>query len=185
MEKSKAVFLDRDGTINTHKQYVDKVEDFKFIEGSISAIRLLNDFGYKVIVVTNQSGISHGLYTMKDMQDVNNHMCLELVKSGAKIDKIYFSHYHQTVNHHTRKPNPGMLLQGIKDFNIDLETSYMIGDSDRDMKAGKSAGVKTILVQTGKIFDSENADYVCDNLLDAVKTVVLKGKNGDLGNSDT
>lgn len=176
MEKGKAVFLDRDGTINKYKQYVHKIEEFEFIEGAISAIRLLNDSGYKVIVVTNQSGISHGLYTLYDMQKLHDYMCLELEKCGARIDKIYFSHYHQSVNHPTRKPNPGMILKGINDFDLDPKKCYMIGDTDKDMKAGKSAGCTTILVRTGKDRESSNADFVAKNIFEAVDKIILKGR---------
>ncbi len=173
MRKRKAVFLDRDGTINKDKGYTYKIEDFKFIDGSVSAIRMLNEAGFKVIVITGQSGIGRGYYTVYDMQRVHDHMLLELNKNGARVDKIYFCHHAPEDNCLCRKPSPAMIIKAMKDFRLDPNNCFMVGDKDEDVKAGKAAGCKSILVQTGRDKKSEHADFVFKDLLSAVRDGIL------------
>lgn len=153
MKKRKAIFLDRDGTINIEKGYLYKKEDFEFESNAIEGLKRLSELGYILIIVTNQSGIGRGYYTEKDLDILNNYMFKILLKEKVKIEKIYYCPHHPTKGIgeykrecQCRKPNPGMILEGINEFNIDRENSYMIGDKISDVIAGISSGVNTILL---------------------------------------
>ena len=160
--KQKAIFLDRDGTINKMVGFVTKPEQFELIEGAAEAIKAINKSGYLAIVVTNQPVIARGDCTFEELQTIHDKMETELGKIGAFVDAIYVCPHHTDkgfegerpeykCNCDCRKPKPGLLLQAAKDFNIDLFESYMIGDSHRDMEAGENAGVKkSIKVEENK-----------------------------------
>ena len=157
--KQKAIFLDRDGTINKMVGFVTKSEQFELIEGAAEAIKAINKSGYLAIVVTNQPVIARGDCTFEELQTIHDKMETELGKVGAFVDAIYVCPHHTDkgfegerpeykCNCDCRKPKPGLLLQAAKDFNIDLSESYMIGDSHRDVEAGENAGVKkSIMVE--------------------------------------
>lgn len=160
--KNRGVFLDRDGTINIDKNYMYKTEDFEFVSGAVEGLKILYDLGYKLIVVTNQAGIGRGYYTEKDLEKLNKFMEDELLKHGIKIEKCYFCPHHKEhgigkykTDCECRKPKPGMLLEGIKEFDIDVEKSFMIGDKMSDAEAGINAGVTPIIVKTGKDITDE------------------------------
>lgn len=151
--KQKAVFLDRDGTINKYVGFLTKPEQFELIEGVAEAIRKINKSGYLTIVVTNQPVIARGDCTWEELQQIHNKMETELGKEGAFVDAIYICPHHPDKGFEgerpeykfdcdCRKPKPGLLIQAAKDFNIDLMQSIMIGDSERDVEAGNNAGVK-------------------------------------------
>lgn len=151
--KQKAIFLDRDGTINKMVGFVTKPEQFELIEGAAEAIKAINKSGYLAIVVTNQPVIARGDCTFEELQTIHDKMETELGKVGAFVDAIYVCPHHTDkgfegerpeykCNCDCRKPKPGLLLQAAKDFNIDLSESYMIGDSHRDVEAGENAGVR-------------------------------------------
>ena len=160
--KQKAIFLDRDGTINKMVGFVTKPEQFELIEGAAEAIKTINKSGYLAIVVTNQPVIARGDCTFEELQTIHDKMETELGKVGAFVDAIYVCPHHTDkgfegerpeykCNCDCRKPKPGLLLQAAKDFNIDLSESYMIGDSHRDVEAGENAGVKkSIKVEENK-----------------------------------
>ena len=160
--KQKAIFLDRDGTINKMVGFVTKPEQFELIEGAAEAIKAINKSGYLAIVVTNQPVIARGDCTFEELQTIHDKMETELGKAGAFVDAIYVCPHHTDkgfegerpeykCNCDCRKPKPGLLLQAAKDFNIDLSESYMIGDSQRDVEAGENAGVKkSIKVEENK-----------------------------------
>lgn len=160
--KQKAIFLDRDGTINKMVGFVTKSEQFELIEGAAEAIKTINKSGYLAIVVTNQPVIARGDCTFEELQTIHDKMETELGKVGAFVDAIYVCPHHTDkgfegerteykCNCDCRKPKPGLLLQAAKDFNIDLSESYMIGDSHRDVDAGENAGVKkSIKVEENK-----------------------------------
>jgi D-glycero-D-manno-heptose 1,7-bisphosphate phosphatase len=156
MSKRKAVFLDRDGTINVEVQYLSRVEDFHFIPGVPWALKRLKDAGFLLVVVTNQSGIGRGLYDVAALESIHSHMHSDLESFGAPIDACYFCPHHP--EHATgdylqecgcRKPLPGMLQQAALDLNIDLAASFMIGDKLADVQAGLNAGCTSLLVLTG------------------------------------
>ena len=172
--KQKAIFLDRDGTINKMVGFITKPEQFELIDGAAEAVKAINKSGYLAIVVTNQPVIARGDCTFEELQTVHEKMETELGKKGAFIDAIYICPHHTDKGFpgerleykcdcDCRKPKPGLLLQAAKDFNIDLPESYMIGDSDRDMKAGENAGVKN------SIKVGENEPYA---LLNTIKQII-------------
>ena len=172
--KQKAIFLDRDGTINKMVGFVTKPEQFELIEGAAEAIKAINKSGYLAIVVTNQPVIARGDCTFEELQTIHDKMETELGKVGAFVDAIYVCPHHTDkgfegerteykCNCDCRKPKPGLLLQAAKDFNIELAESYMIGDSQRDVEAGENAGVKkSIKVEENKT----------NGLLETIKEIV-------------
>lgn len=156
MGTRKAVFLDRDGTINVEVEYLSRVEEFQFIPGVPWALKRLKDAGYLLVVVTNQSGIGRGYYDEAALQALHDHMHRELAAFGAAVDACYFCPHHP--KHASgdylkecdcRKPLPGMLLQAAGELDIDLAASFMIGDKLADVQAGLSAGCTPLLVLTG------------------------------------
>ena len=175
----RAVFIDRDGTINVEKEYLYLIDDFEFIPGAVEAIRLLNEAGFLVVVVTNQSGVARGYYTEDDVLHLHRYIDDELALSGAKVDAWFYCPHHPSgrgsysLPCRCRKPLPGMLLEAARQMDIDLTMSVMIGDKIADVKAGLAAGCRTILVRTGYGTDAE-ADLpsgieVSDDLLTAVQ----------------
>jgi D-glycero-D-manno-heptose 1,7-bisphosphate phosphatase len=152
----KAVFLDRDGTINVEKDYLYRAEDFQFIDGVPQAIRRLKDAGYLVVVVTNQSGVARGYFSREDVDVLHCHLQSELSRVGTSIDAFYFCPHHPQkgvgelrVDCDCRKGRPGLLLQAAADLSIDLKRSFMVGDKVADIEAGCAAGCLSILVRTG------------------------------------
>jgi len=156
MGKNIAVFLDRDGTINEEVGYLDNLDKLKIIPAAYEAIRLINKSCMKAIVVTNQAGVARGFFTEQFVKQTHEIMQANLIDQNASIDKFYYCPHHPTEGTgiylkscNCRKPLPGMLLQAAHDLNIELENSYLIGDTCRDMETAKKTGVKGILVMTG------------------------------------
>lgn len=160
--KQKAIFLDRDGTINKYVGFLRNIDDFELIEGVSEAIKMINQSGYLAIVVTNQPVIARGEVTWDELYEIHKKMETLLGKDGAYIDGIYICPHHPDKGFEgerpeykfecdCRKPKPGLLLQAAQDFNIDLSQSYMIGDSSRDVEAGKNAGcILSIKIEINK-----------------------------------
>jgi histidinol-phosphate phosphatase family protein len=157
--KQKAVFIDRDGTINKYVGFLTKPEQMTLIPGVAEAVRMINESGYLAIVVTNQPVISRGECTLDCLQDIHNKMETELGKAGAYVDAIYVCPHHKDKGFdgelpeykfecNCRKPKPGLLLQAASDWNIDLSQSIMIGDSDNDIIAGENAGCRHTIKAT-------------------------------------
>ena len=155
--KQKAVFLDRDGTINKYVGFLQNIDEFELIDGVADAIKKINDTGYLVIIVTNQPVIARGEVSFDELNMIHNKMETLLGKEGAYLDAIYFCPHHPHKGYEgerpelkfacdCRKPKPGMLLKAARDFNIDLSQSWMIGDSENDVKAGLSADCQTALI---------------------------------------
>jgi D-glycero-D-manno-heptose 1,7-bisphosphate phosphatase len=185
--KNKAVFIDRDGTLNVEKNYVHKISDFEFIAGAPEAVRLLNENGFKVIVISNQSGIARGYYTPNDVHLLHDHIQRELRKEKAYIDAFFYCPHHPegTVEEFRkacdcRKPNPGMIHQAEKKFDLDLSRSFIIGDHLSDVRLKERVPFSMILVRTGHgkktteqlTGESVNPDYIEENLLEAVKKII-------------
>ena len=154
--RRRAVFLDRDGTINVDHGYVCRAEEFEIIPGAPEAIRRLRDAGFQVIVVTNQAGIARGYYGETELHALHCHLDRELERSGTAIDAYYYCPHHPEQgigpfrrDCECRKPLPGMLRQAAADRAIDLEGSYLVGDKLSDIQAGLAAGCTPILVLTG------------------------------------
>ncbi len=139
----KALFLDRDGVINIEKDYLYKIEDFEFIDGVFDICKYYQNLGYIIIVVTNQSGIARKYYTEEDFSKLTSWMINEFSIHGIDIKKVYYCPHHPDISGKCscRKPNPGMLLDASKDFNIDLKNSLLIGDKERDIQAALNAGL--------------------------------------------
>lgn len=155
--KQKAVFLDRDGTINKYVGFLRDIDDFELLDGVAEAVKAINASGYLAVVVTNQPVIARGEVTVPELQEIHNKMETLLGLEGAYLDSIYYCPHHPhkgydgeipelKIDCNCRKPKPGMLLKAAEDFNIDLSHSYMIGDGENDVKAGLAAGCKPILL---------------------------------------
>jgi D-glycero-D-manno-heptose 1,7-bisphosphate phosphatase len=177
----RAVFIDRDGTINVEKEYLFRAEEFEFIPGAAKAIRLLNEAGFLVVVVTNQSGVARGYYAEEDVHLLHRHIAVQLEKEGARVDAWQYCPHHPSgrgsyaLPCRCRKPQPGMLREAAARFDIDLGASIMIGDKLVDIEAGRAAGCRTILVRTGYGREEEQGQLagseVFDDLLAAAEHV--------------
>ena len=155
--KQKAIFLDRDGTINRYVGFLRNIDEFELLDGVVDAIKAINTSGYLCVVVTNQPVIARGEVTVSELQEIHNKMETLLGNEGAYIDALYYCPHHPHKGYEgeipelkfdcdCRKPKPGMLIQAAKDLNIDLASSWMIGDGENDILAGKNAGCKTALI---------------------------------------
>jgi D,D-heptose 1,7-bisphosphate phosphatase len=147
--KQKAVFLDRDGVINNGDLYYTyKVQDFIFIPDIFEALYLLQEKGFLLFVITNQGGISKGVYTHEDVRLVHQYMLDSFKKKNIDIQEVYYCPHHDSIEKCIcRKPDSGNIEKAIARFNIDISQSYMIGDSERDILAGKKAGLKTFKIE--------------------------------------
>lgn len=158
--KQKAIFLDRDGTINKYVGFLRNIDDFELIDGVAEAIRKINESGYLAVVVTNQPVVARGEVSFEELEEIHNKMETLLGKEGAYLDAIYYCPHHPhkgyegerpelKIDCDCRKPKPGMLLKAAVDFNIDLSRSWMVGDGENDIQAGINAGCKTVLLSNG------------------------------------
>ncbi len=153
LKEKKVVFLDRDGVINKKPKQADYVKnwnEFIFLKGAILAIKLLNDKGYKIYLISNQAGIARGVMTTQDLNLIHKNLKAELKKYGAKIDGIFYCPHGWNDNCDCRKPKPGLLYKASQKHYINLTKAVFIGDDKRDMEAGRTAGCKTILVRPSK-----------------------------------
>jgi D-glycero-D-manno-heptose 1,7-bisphosphate phosphatase len=151
-----AVFLDRDGVLNRDHGYVHRTEDFEWIEGAKKAIRLLNDRGYWVFVITNQAGIARGYYKKADVERLHRWMNAELEKSGAHVDRFYFCPHHPDFDGECecRKPKPGMISQALSDWPVDPSGSFLIGDKVTDLQAAEHAQIPGHIFESGNLYDA-------------------------------
>ncbi|MEK7080237.1 MAG: D-glycero-beta-D-manno-heptose 1,7-bisphosphate 7-phosphatase [Patescibacteria group bacterium] len=170
----KAVFLDRDGTININEpEYTHKKEDFKLFPETIPALKKLSKTDYKIIIITNQSGIARGYYTESQMKKLHKWMVQDFKKKGIRIDGIYYCPHGPDDNCFCKKPKPGMLLKAGEDFGLNLSKSWIIGDGSRDIIAGREVNVKTIKIG-GKIDKKHKIEphYYAKNILEAVNIII-------------
>ncbi len=170
----KAVFLDRDGTININKpEYTHKKEDFKLFPETVPALKKLSKTDYKIIIVTNQSGIARGYFKEVEVKKLHKWMASDFKKRGIRIDKVYYCPHGPDDNCFCRKPKPGMLLKANKDFGLNLSKSWFIGDGKVDVIAGREANVKTIKIgeKTPKDLKLE-PNYYAKNVLEAVNIII-------------
>ncbi len=172
---NKAVFLDRDGVITQEPpHYAHKLDQLALIPKSGDAIKLLNEDGFMVVIVSNQAGIAHGYFQEEDAVSFNQAMRRRLAEEGASVDAVYYCPHHAEakvekyqVDCDCRKPKPGMLVMAGKELDIDMKSSYMIGDRLTDIEAGKRAGCKTVLVKTGNGSETvQNNRIECDHIAD-------------------
>lgn len=173
----RAVFLDRDGTLNKYVGFLRSIDDFELLPGAAEAVKRINSAGYLAIVVTNQPVVARGELTLGQLQEIHNKMETLLGREGAFLDGIYFCPHHPhkgyegevaelKVDCSCRKPEPGMLLKAAEDFNIDLSQSWMAGDSENDVRAGQAAGCQTVLVKQGE--EAWGQTVTADSLLQFV-----------------
>jgi mannose-1-phosphate guanylyltransferase / phosphomannomutase len=185
--KRPAIFLDRDGTIIRHVDFLHKASEVVLLPGAAKAIETMNKLGYLTVIVTNQPVVARGMITPEGVDEIHAVLIDRLGKKNAMIDAVYFCPHHPKANVRKykiickcRKPNIGMIMDATKKLNIDLKKSWMIGDSTRDTLVGNNAKLKTILVQTGHggkdvwQFNGK-PDYVAENLLEAVQIIKKTG----------
>mgnify|MGYP006151149485 CR=1 FL=1 len=171
----KTIFLDRDGVINKEVNYLHKIDDFEFIEGIFMACLYFQTLGYKIIIITNQSGISRGYYDENDFQKLTEWMLQKFESNNINIlDIFHCPHGPQSVCD-CRKPKPGMFLKAKKKYNIDMKSSWMIGDKKDDIIAANNSGIfNTILLRSGHRVDesSSKAKYIFDSIIDSQKVII-------------
>jgi len=159
----KAIFLDRDGVINsdTDHYYIYKTEDFILNNGILTSLKKFTDNGYLLFIVTNQGGIAKGIYTENDVHILHQHLLEILQAESIQIKKIYMCPHHDSIAPcKCRKPSPYFIQKALHDFHINKNESYMIGDSDRDIQSARAAGIKGI-----KINSNENISTYCDQIV--------------------
>lgn len=183
-----AVFLDRDGTINEDVGYLADPNEFRLLPGTAEGIKLLKRAGFKVIVISNQSGIARGLFSEEVVRKIDKKMQDELLNRGTFLDAVYFCPHHPDIGEppyrqdcYCRKPKPGILLQAAKIYRINLAHSYMVGDKLSDIEAGRRAGCRTILLlrnetqnslgEAKKLAWKTKLDYMASNLYTAAQLI--------------
>ena len=185
---NRAVFLDRDGTLIVEKNYLHRPEDVEIFPGAGGALKKLSDAGFQLIIVTNQSGIGRGYYTMADAKRVNDRVCADLARDGVRFEKIYIAPEAPDQPSRVRKPSPQFLFDARDEFGLNLAESFMVGDKLIDLECGWNAGVKnSILVRTGYGAELEKKSaaalapaVVVDNLNEMAEWILsreLKTKN--------
>ena len=174
----KAVFVDRDGTINVNVEYLDNPDNFKMYPGVAEGIKILNEKDFLVIVITNQSGIARGYFTKETLEKIHQRMTEKLKEKGAKVDAIYYCPHHPDDKCSCRKPGTALFEKAVKDFEIDISKSFIIGDRMLDVEAGHKIGLKTVLVPEDKEKvkiemrnSSVKPDFICKDFLSSVKCI--------------
>lgn len=188
--KQRAIFLDRDGVLVEDKEYISNPHELKLYSFTTSAIKKINASGFLAIVITNQPVVARNLCTEDDLRIIHNKLDTELGNNRTLLDALYYCPHHPDkgfpdenpaykVDCDCRKPKPGMLLNAARDFNIDLSASYFIGDHERDIEAGKRAGVITIGVRTGQGLEGSTLqpDYTFENVEEAVDFIIQSSTN--------
>jgi len=180
MKKAKVIFLDRDGVINRGRgsDYVDSWHKFRFIPGSLKALKLLKEHGYRVIVISNQAGVAKGFYSLKDLSLLTRRMKEVVRTAGGKLDAVYYCPHQNEDRCACRKPKTGLFWRAHRRFGIPFKKTFVVGDSVRDIVAGKKLRCKTILVLSGReklVRKREwevQPDLVKRNLLKAVEWIL-------------
>ena len=185
--KQRAIFIDRDGTINVSKGFISKADDLELIPGSIESIKAINKSGALAIVITNQPVIARGECSFEELHNIHNKLKTLLGEKGAFVDDIFYCPHHPDKGFEgevpelkfdceCRKPKTGMIDEAVKKYNIDLSKSYMVGDSTMDLETARNAGIKSVLVNTGFAGNDGKYDRSCDieakNLFDAVEKII-------------
>jgi len=181
---NRAVFLDRDGVINRKApegEYITRWEAMQILPGAATAIRLLNQAGFRVIVATNQRCVARGLISAAELELLHRRMRESLAAAGATIDAIFCCPHDLEPACSCRKPSPGLLLEAARAHGLSLASSWMIGDSDSDVAAGKSAGCKTVRLLDGDESSQSAPDIIATNLFDAVLEILRSDGNAARG----
>jgi D-glycero-D-manno-heptose 1,7-bisphosphate phosphatase len=182
----RAIFIDRDGTLNEEVGYVCDPAQFRLHDFAAEAVRMINESGWMAIVITNQSGIAQGLLTEESLANIHRRMTEELAEAGARVDAIYYCPHHPEIGEppyrnacECRKPRPGMLQRAAEEFGLNLPACVVIGDRYRDLRTAQAVGARSVLVLTGygreeleQAAEPQPQDHVAANLLDAVRWVL-------------
>ena len=184
MEKTRqakgSVFLDRDGVINVppqKKRYITSAEEFRFLPGALSALRSLNRTPFKIIIVSNQAGVGRGIFSQKKLEAITRQMRQKIRQAGGRLDAVYYCTHRPSAHCGCRKPRLGLIRKAQRRFPMNLARSYVIGDSEKEVRLGKKAGTRTILVLTGKQTKTTarsirpKPDKVAKNLLEAIRWI--------------
>lgn len=176
--KKSAVFIDRDGTLIEEADYLARPEHLKLFPFAAEAVRLLNENDFLAVLITNQSGVGRGFFDENNLREIHEKLISELAAQGAKLDAIYYCPHKPNDDCACRKPKTEMIKKAMKDFSIDLNESWTIGDKAIDVETGTNAGTKTALVLTGYGIEEREKltgkpDLIAGNLLEAAQTVCL------------
>jgi D-glycero-D-manno-heptose 1,7-bisphosphate phosphatase len=183
-----AVFLDRDGTIIEDTGYVSSPEQVKFLPGAIEAIKMLSDAGYKIIIISNQSGVARGLITEDMLQTIDKLIHRTILNGGAHVDGSYYCPHHPEHGVYPyrqacecRKPHTGLIKKAVKEHNLDLARSLMVGDHATDIETAERAGIKSVFVMTGHGEEEKKSlkyqpEHFAPDLLAAAKWITSHGK---------
>lgn len=164
----KAIFIDRDGVINIEKNYLYKIEEFEFINGVFEALKSFQSLGYTLFIITNQSGIGRGYYTLDDFNRLTSWMLQQFKEKGITISDVQLCPHGPNDDCNCRKPKTGMIDTILKKHAIDLQNSWLIGDKASDIECAKNAGIAhTIQVKSGHEFETSMAEYICDSIKEA------------------
>jgi len=191
----RAVFLDRDGTINEEVGYLRDLDNLRLISGAAAAIKRFHEAGLKVVLVTNQSGVARGYFPESLVHDAHERLDQMLRKEGARIDAVYYCPHHPTAGNSRytmvcdcRKPGTGLIDQAARDLDIDVKRSYVVGDKWSDVELGQRAGAHSILVQSGFAPDDpgnvraeqvSDPDFIAQTILEAADWIVRQVKTGN------
>jgi D-glycero-D-manno-heptose 1,7-bisphosphate phosphatase len=190
--KNRAIFIDRDGTLNEEVGYITEMAQFRLFDYAAESIRMINDAGWRAVIITNQAGIARGHYSEEFLCQLHTQMESALLEQGARLDAIYYCPHHPDYGEppyrqdcDCRKPRPGMIEKAAKEFSLDLKECYFIGDRMSDVETGHSAGARSVMVMTGygqqeyrednsdgRVDRTRRADHVCENLLEAVSWIL-------------
>ncbi|MCK9559055.1 MAG: HAD-IIIA family hydrolase [Candidatus Marinimicrobia bacterium] len=177
---NRAVFLDRDGTLNyDSREYIRNLTEFRLFPTTVAALKKIQALGYKLIIITNQACVAKGLTTVAAVEEIHQFLKNTLKEKGVKLAAIYYCPHHPDDDCDCRKPKIGNVLRASREHEIDLSSSFFIGDSKRDVETGKTAGCRTILVRTGVRLNSQEEirqwsvqpDFVTANLMAAVEFI--------------
>lgn len=179
MKKYDTIFLDRDGTLNFDPGFIQDVEQFKFYDFTLPALRILSDNGNHFCIISNQSGVGRGLIDMDDLREINSYIRREFMANQIKLLDIYVCTDNPDTASNRRKPGTGMFLEAAEDYDIELENCLMIGDSERDLIPAHVLGMDTMLVMTGNghltvdtISSSDEPTYIVENILEGAKLLI-------------
>lgn len=180
--KKRAIFIDRDGTLNEEVGYIRELGEFRLYDHATEAVRLINQSEWLAIIITNQSGIARGLFTEKFLAEVHKQMVTELEHTGARVDAIYYCPHHPDppfrLDCDCRKPKPGLLERAAAEFQLTLSDCVVIGDRFRDVETAQAVGARGVLVLTGygrgelETPSTVQPDHIAANLLEAVQWVI-------------
>jgi histidinol-phosphate phosphatase family protein len=171
---NKAIFLDRDGTIIEDKIYLNDPDQIIYLPHCFEGMRMMRDMGYKIFVVTNQSGMPRGKVLIENLDEIHRRISFECAKYGVHIERYYYAPFMTDSNHMSRKPNPGMLQYAHWDYGVDFKSSWMIGDRMTDVEAGHRVGAKSILLEgmeKPEDFPFAGPEYIGKNLLDCAQFI--------------